>query len=245
MILPPNWNLPEKIVTRISKTTYGRQRAILEEGQCLLILREVPLPDEGERKGVFYWYDSDGHWRTNSPNPVPGELRKHVVRYRKAEDQLEDQFETCSELKDYFEILEHLTPLKRAASNMLQALQHAREGIGDNPEIIEARDLAYDIARDCELLLEDVKHTIELRKAGDLEKEAEFSYNALVASHRLNTLAAFTFPLMAISGLLGVNLPSGLEDSPILLFWAILGSSLIAGFLLKTWVNGKPSKPKS
>ncbi len=239
MIIPTNWILPDAISSRVSKTTFGRQRAIAEEGQCLLVLRDVPRPDEDRRPGVLFWFDENGQWRSNSPNPDPSALRRHVSKYAEAQNKLEDETESAQDLAQLFDILERLNPLKRSATNMFNALQQARENIGDNPDIIEARDLAYDVSRDFELLLEEVKQSIELRKAKDQEQEAEFSYNALVASHRLNTLAAFTFPLMAISGLLGVNIPSGLEESPVLLFWFVLITSLLSGFALKTWVNAK------
>ena len=46
MIIPPTWSLPEAIRVRLGQTTYGRQRAMFEEGHLLLVLHKPPGPDE-------------------------------------------------------------------------------------------------------------------------------------------------------------------------------------------------------
>ena len=52
MILPPTWSLPESVRARVSPTTYGRQRAIFEEGHLLLILHKPPKPNVAAREDI-------------------------------------------------------------------------------------------------------------------------------------------------------------------------------------------------
>lgn len=53
MIIPPTWNLPETIRNRLGASTYGRQRAMLEDGHLLVILHKPPGPDDAKREGCF------------------------------------------------------------------------------------------------------------------------------------------------------------------------------------------------
>ena len=53
MIIPPTWNLPEAIRVRLGQSTYGRQRAIVEEGHLLLVLHKPPGPDDRGREVCF------------------------------------------------------------------------------------------------------------------------------------------------------------------------------------------------
>jgi len=59
MIIPHNWQIPEAIRSRVGTHTYGRQRAIIEEGHLLLILHNKPEPDQDEREGTLFWRTPD------------------------------------------------------------------------------------------------------------------------------------------------------------------------------------------
>jgi Mg2+ and Co2+ transporter CorA len=85
---------------------------------------------------------------------------------------------------------------------------------------------------------------IQYRSIREAEVQNRLTAEALRASHRLNVLAAIFLPLTAITGVFGMNLPTGLQQNA-LLFWAIAIASMLLGFILKTWVTASTSeKPK-
>ena len=243
MIIPPTWNLPPSLRTRLGQTTYGRQRAIAEEGHVLLVLHKPPGPDDADREGVLFWRNPVGEWQFNRGGPGPGALKRHIQSYEEIETRVMREYEAASDTTSLFNLLETLTPLVRATRNMHLALQAAREAIGTDPFVIEMRDLAYELDRNLDLLLEDVRHAIQYRIARDAEEQAALSRQALQASHRLNILAALFFPLTAVASLFGMNLAHGMDERSPALFWLTAAVSITLGFVMKGWVLGK-SKTK-
>ena len=244
MIIPPTWNIPANVRTRLGHTTYGRQRAIVEEGHLLLVLHKPPGPDDKKRDGVLFWRSPAGEWQFNRGGPGPGGLRRHLQSYEELESKLVENYEAASDTTALFHLLEALTPLVRAARNMHQALQTARDEVGTDPFVSEMRDLAYEIDRNLDLLLEDVRHAIQYRSAREAEEQAALGRQALQASHRLNILAALFFPLTAIASLFGMNLAHGLSDRRPEIFWLICACSVSLGFVMKGWVLGKSKSPQ-
>jgi Mg2+ and Co2+ transporter CorA len=133
-----------------------------------------------------------------------------------------------------------LTPLARASSGMHRALQEARESIKDDSFIIEVRDLAYEVERNLELLLEDVRNAIQQSAAREAEAQARSSKEALAASHRLNILAALFLPLTAITSLFGMSFARGMDEQIPTMFWFIFAGGVTLGFAMKSWVTAKP-----
>lgn len=242
MIIPPTWNLPEAIRVRLGQTTYGRQRAIVEEGHLLLVLHKPPAADDSGREGALFWRTSAGEWQWNRAGSGPVSLKRHVQMYAEIEDKLTDDYEKAAETKTLFDLVEALTPLTRAARNMHQALQTARDAIKVDPFLIEMRDLGYEVERNLELLLEDVRNAIQYRTAREAEEQARLSKEALRASHRLNTLAALFFPLTAVASLFGMQLAHGLNERNPSIFWIIFAVSVGLGLGMKSWVLGKPKE---
>lgn len=242
-IIPATWKLPSEIASRLSPTTYGRQRAIIESGQIVLVLHRPPKPDVDEREGVLFWRDARGDWQAS--RKAAGGIRQHIRDYSDRETELSNQFDKATSLKDLFEILEALTPLTRAARNMHSALQSARDGIPDDPFLIEMRDFAYEVERNFELLTEDVRNSIHYRMVRDNEEQAKFSREAATASHRLTILAALFFPLTGLGSLFGMNVPSGLEGSGFggFVFLAFLGIGLGVGTVVWVLAPVKGSRP--
>lgn len=240
MIVPPTWSLPEAIRLRLGQSTFGRQRAIVEEGHLLLILHKPPGPNERVREGLMYWRSPSGDWQFSRGGPGPGALKRHVQSYAEIEAKLAGDYERALDTLALFDLVEALTPLVRAARNMHQALQAARDAIQNDAFLIEMRDLAYDVERNFDLLLEDTRNEIQQRTARKAEEQAELSAAALQASHRLNILAALFFPLTAIASLFGMNLAHGLNMSSPLVFWLVFVLSGALGFGMKSWVLGKP-----
>lgn len=240
MIIPPTWNLPEAIRNRLGASTYGRQRAIIEDGHLLLVLHKPPGPDDAKREGVLFWRSPGGEWQCNRSGPGVGGVKRHVLSYAEAEAKLTADFEQATALDQLFDLLAALTPLARAARNQHAALQAAREAVKADAALVELRDLAYEIERNLELLLEDTRNELQYRTAREAEEQARVSRAALHASHRLNTLAAWFFPLTAITSLFGMNFAHGLDTSKPVLFWGVFAVGVGLGFGMKGWVVAKP-----
>jgi hypothetical protein len=242
MIIPANWSLPDSIRSRISQTTYGRQRAIVEDGHVLIILHKPPGPDDRTRDSVLFWRNPAGEWHFNRGAAGSGNtaLKRHVQTYVDVEAKLTQDYEKAAGTEALFNLLEELTPMSRATENMYLALQAAREAVKGDLFLIEVRDLAYEVSRNIDLLLEDVRNAIQYRAAREAEAQSHASREALQAGHRLNILAALFFPLTAITSVFGMNLRHGLDDQSALLFWVIFAAGVALGFFFKGWVLGKP-----
>lgn len=102
------------------------------------------------------------------------------------------------------------------------------------------RDIAYDVERRFDILWQDAKNAVDFRIAQESEEQADLSKEALVASHKLNLLAALFFPLTALSSVFGMNIASGFDDAGAAMFWVIFAVGGAAGFAMKSWVT-KPS----
>jgi hypothetical protein len=243
MIIPPTWTLPDAIKHRFGQSSYGRQRALVEDGHVVLVLHKAPGPDDRQREGILFWRSPAGDWQSNRGGPGPGGLKRHIQSYAELETKLTVDYERAADLNTLFDLLESLAPLVRAAHNMHNALQTAREAVKGDAFLIEMRDQAYEIERNFNLLHEDVKNAIQQRTARKAEEQARLSEQALHASHRLNILAALFFPLTAIASLFGMNLAHGLDEHRPAFFWLVLVFGCALGFAMKGWVLGK-SKPE-
>lgn len=240
MIIPPTWDLPETIRVRLGASTYGRQRAIVEDGHLLLVLHKPPGPDDRGREGVLFWRNTAGEWQCNRGGPGPGGLKRHVQSYVDIEGKLTQDYETAAHSGILFDLQEALTPLVRASRGMHNALQAAREAIKQDLFIIEVRDLAYEVERNLELLLEDVRNAIQQSAAREAEAQARASKEALAASHRLNILAALFLPLTATTSLFGMSFSRGMDEQIPTMFWIIFAGGVALGFVMKSWVMAKP-----
>jgi hypothetical protein len=239
MIIPPTWSMPESIRVRLGQSTFGRQRAILEDGHLLLVLHKPPGPDDRGREGVLFWRNPTGEWQFSRGGPGPGALKRHVQSYAELEARLAQDYDAAEDVHSLFDLLEALTPLVRSARNLHLALQTARDAVKNDTFLIEMRDLAYEVERNLELLLEDARNALQYRTAREAEEQARLSKQALLASHRLNILAALFFPLTAIASVFGMNLNHGLNVTSIVIFWVVAMVSLALGFAMKSWVLGQ------
>lgn len=244
MIIPPTWQLPEALRARLGQTTYGRQRAIIEDGHILLVLHRPPGPDDLKRDSVLFWRTPVGEWQHSRGGPGPGSLKRHVQAYADLEGKVATDYENADGATALFNLMEVLTPLVRAARNMHLALQAAREAVAGDPLLIEVRDLAHEIERNLDILLEDVRNALQYRTARESEEQARLSREALQASHRLNSLAALFLPLTAITSLFSMNFYHGLNERSTVWFWCIFVVGLVVGFALKGWVLAKPPADK-
>lgn len=232
-----NWELPKEIERRLGENTYGRQRAIYEADHLLIILHTPPKGEEAERECVLFLRSPDGTYLCNGFTGGEGRLRHLLADYDELYDKYNAQYEKCSSPTDLFELMKALAPLNRATTNLHNAMQSARSFIEGDAFLIAMRDEAYEISRNFELLIGDAKLALDYQIAENTEQEAARSEEMAVAQHKLNVLAAVTFPLMAMATLLGMNLVHGYENRSPSLFWLVVGVGFVVGWAVKGWVT--------
>ncbi len=212
-LLPATWDVPQAFRDRLGSSV-GRQRPMFADGHLLLVLHAPPAPDQDERQGRFFWRKPDATWVSDRMGAGPHAVIKHLQEYDQQMDALELQEQQARSARDYFEVMDKLAPLHRAAGNLLAVLQEARKQCPDAHEIIDMRDRAYAIERSADLLASGCKNALDYQIARQAEQQANSGHRMAVASHRLNLLAAFFFPLATISGLFGMEIRSGIEKLP-------------------------------
>lgn len=235
-LLPEDWRVPARFRARLGREA-GRQRAILEEGHLLLILHEAKT-----RRPRIYWREPDGTWHlAGAMSTTLQSLRRHLDEFAARSEELAARLEAAEKAGDYFAVLQDSAPFHRQTRGLHKALQDARDGVGDDRDLISLRDRAYELEREAELLHGDAKNGLDYCVARRAEEQAISSARIEKASHRLNLLAAMCLPLTAIASMLGMNVPTGLEGHAggILVFWTVVAASLFLGL----WVRRSISSP--
>lgn len=238
-----DWELPPEMRQRLGTSSYGAQRVIHEQEHLMVILHEPPAGTGSERKAAVFLRKPDGAWLHKGNNPGEKALSKLLESYRTALGTFEIRHEAAETAEALFQVLGPLIPLSRAASNMQATLQAAREAAPQDPLITDMRDSAVEIARGLELLLADTRMSLDYRLAHAAELQARAAMEVSRAQHKLNTIAALTFPLMAVGAVFGMNLHSGAENLPVWVYWAIFGAGLFMGVLLRGWVKAPEPVP--
>ena len=238
-VIPDAWQVPTRIRQRVGVQA-GRQRAIVEEGHLLLILHELPKDDEVTRPAKLFWRAPDCARRASGAGQSGGlpVLKRHLESIQQALAQLDDRVDAGKTAQDFFTVLNAATPLQRTTRNLHKALQDAREGIEDR-DIIALRDSAGDLERTAELLVGDARNALEFTVAKNAEAQAANGQRAVDAQHRLNLLAALFFPVTAIGSMLGMNLRTGMEGAPPVVFWVVLSLAVAVGFAIRSSLDKK------
>ena len=211
-LLPVTWDLPQRFRDRLGEDV-GRQRAMLHDGHLLLVLHAPPQVLD-DREGRFFWRSPDGTWRASVAGSGVGALDAHLAEYDDLLDAAEEAELAASTAEDYFELLQQLPPLQRAARNLHTVLQRAREAVDADRRIIGWRDEAYAVERRAELLLGEARYGLDFVSARHAEEQAHEAQEMARAGHRLNVLAALFLPAATIASFLGMNVPHGLEQEP-------------------------------
>ena len=238
-----DWELPPEIQQRLGGASYGAQRVIHEQGHLMVILHEPPTGSGTERKPAVFLRKPDGAWFHKGNSPGERAFAKLLDSYRAALSTFEIRHLAAETSEELFQILGPLIPLTRAAMNMQATLQAAREAVKDDLMLIDLRDLAVEITRGMELLLADTRMSLDYRLAHAAEAQARAGMEVSRAQHKLNTIAALTFPLMAIGAAFGMNLHSGVENMPTWVYWAIFVAGLAMGVMLRGWVKAPVVAP--
>jgi hypothetical protein len=246
-LLPIDWTVPSSLRNRLGASA-GRQRLLEEDGHLLLVLHAPPTADETGRRGRFFWRDTAGNWRVAAKAERIGNLDQHLADYRRDIEHLEQDEDLARDARDYFNLLDRLAPLNRAIRNMYETLQAAREAASDDRQLILARDQAYELTRRADLLYADAKNGLDFAMAWQAEQQAESSHQMSVATHRLNLLVAFFFPIATLMTIFGANLQHGFERwdrviGPIPLI-VTLAAGLVGGFALTRFVTRLAPRPQ-
>lgn len=219
------------------------------EGHILIVLHEPPDSDDDTRVGRFYWRDPDGKWMPKGLKHGDHALGELLAEYERVIDLLDDREQRAHSAEEYFGILRDLNPLVRAANNLHNTLQKAREAAPDDRELILMRDAAYAVARRVELLAADTRHGLDYRIAMRAEEQAEHSQQMATSAHRLNLLVAFFFPLATLAGIFGMNLHNPLEGmsrqvGPMFLVGVLLFGLMLGGLLTAFVTMPAPRKKR-
>ncbi|MDZ4288649.1 MAG: CorA family divalent cation transporter [Prosthecobacter sp.] len=237
-LLPKLWTLPDSIRNRLGRDP-GPQRAMFEEGHLLIILHELPKPDEHQRKAALFWRNPEGEWRSNS---VTGAglptLGYHLQAYDQKLTELEDAENRAATATEYHQVLEKLAPVLRSSRGLHRALQQARELMKTERELINLRDQAAGIERTAELLLQDAQFGLNFIQARQAEAQAATARQMASAGHRLNLLAALFLPLTALASIFGMEVHSKLADTTEN-FWLICGGGLAMGLVVMVILGKK------
>jgi Mg2+ and Co2+ transporter CorA len=153
-----------------------------------------------------------------------------------AEQNLVEKYQQAQNADDYFQLLEDITPLLKATTSLHATLQSAREAISGDRDLIDLRDWAEEIERNLTLLNTNTKNALDFKIAKQGEEQAILGQKSLKAGDRLNTLAAIFFPLTAISSVFGMNLPNGLENNSMYLFWLVFLLGIALGLWIRNWI---------
>jgi len=242
-LLPAAWEVPQIFRDRLGRSV-GRQRLMEAEGHLLLILHAPPGPEDTRREGRFFWRHPEGQWRSTEAGSGIAALERHLNEFNERIGELDAQEEKAHTAEEYFDVIYRLSPILRAVRNLHGVLQEARQASGHDRDIISLRDQAYELERTAELLQADAKNALDFYIARRSEELAGSGHRMATAAHRLNVLAAFFFPVAALTAIFGMNLRSGLEEfPPPLPFYGVLGVGVVLGAVLTALVTRRPPGP--
>lgn len=229
MAVPDRWELPEKLKARIGKKV-GRQRTIHEEGHTVILIHQVPAASEKTRKEACCWIKPDGSMHFH---PQADKFDLVFDGYRKKLNTLDKEYNEANTALQYFNILEEITPVHFAIVRMASALQMARDQLPANRQVLLWRDETFEIQRESEIFQVCTKNALDYHQAKSVEDLSQITFELSKTSHKLNMMATLFVPMMAICGLFGMNVFSGLEDEKHFpLFWGIAIVSILLGVVL-------------
>ena len=236
--LPAHFEVEPELREQLSGRP-GHQRCVDGAGELLLIVHEVPRPRIPERDALFFWKRHDGTWMQAS-GPGLGGLNDLLDRYARAIDVHEEVIDEADTAAEIFKILRHSGPLCRSSRNLVIALEQVLVIDPDDREIRGLRDRAKEIERAADLLNADGRVALEFWRAERAEEHARSGARLNRIAYRLNLLAGFFLPLVALGSLFGMNVT--LPDFVRPMFWVILGGGLGVGGVLLYLVGRQTGK---
>ena len=227
--LPEHYEIERELREQLSGRP-GHQRCVVGQAELLLVLHEVPEAGVPEREAIFFWRRQDGRW-LQSGGPGLDEFDALLNRYAKAIDANEEILEVTESSEQVFGILRHAGPLYRSVRHIVQALEQALVQEPDDKAIRAFRDRAHELERASELLQSDARETLMFWQAEASEEHAKSTARLEKILFKLNLVTGFFLPLIALGGLLGmnVNLPGFVRG---MFWWIFSGGLIVGGFLL-------------
>lgn len=231
--LPEHYQVEPELLEQFSNRP-GHQRCVEGRDELLLVIHDVPQPGIPEREAVFFWKRQDRRW-TQPGGPGLSELGELLERYADAIDRHESAIDEADTAARIFEILRHSGPLARSTRNLVHALEQTLAADPDDREIRSFRDRARELERAAELLNNDARLALEFLRAERAEEHSRSSARLGRIAFRMNLLAGFFLPLMALSSVFGMNvrIPGFMDPQ----FWGILLAGILIGALL-LWLVG-------
>lgn len=205
---------------------------MLEDGHLLVILHQLPAPDDHQRRAALFWRLPDGTWRSNREGDGLLALHDHLRQFDDTLTSLELAENEAATASEYHAVLERLAPVLRASRGLHRALQQARTMVQTDRDLINVRDQAAAIERTAELLLQDAQFGLNFIAARQAETQATAARQMAATSHRLNLLAAFFLPLTAMASLFGMEIHSRLPDTPSNFLIICLGGLALGLFVM-------------
>lgn len=237
--LPANFQLEAELLEQLSGRP-GHQRCVEGSGELLLVVHDVPQPRIPERKAIYFWKRQDGHWVQEQGEGLSG-LSGLLDRYASAIDKNEELLDETESAAGIFAILRHAAPINRSIRNMVGALEQVLAIDADDRAIRELRDRARELDRAAELLYADSRMALEFLRAESAEAAARSHERLNRIAFRLNLLAGFCLPLVALASLFGMNVDLPVFVKP--MFWVILFGGLGVGTLL-LYVVGRKTRER-
>jgi hypothetical protein len=244
-VLPATWDLPAEFRQRVGEKA-GRQRVMLADGHLLLILHRPPKHNDSDRAGRFIWRKPDGTWQASDLGSGAAVLSRHLTEFADVIDRYDQKEDDATDIAEYHSVLDGMSPVHRTVRNLHATLQEARDKMSGDRDLINARDRAYELERNAELLVTDVRNALQFATARQAEEQAAASHQMAISAHRLNMLAAFFFPIAALTAIFGTNLSHPLEQylPPPYAFFTIIGSGVLLGLLLASYLLAASCRPK-
>lgn len=239
--IPETFDLCEDLRDQLGSRS-GTQRFVEGGGEALMILHEVPEPKVPEREPLVFWQNKEGAWIGPDGNPGLKKLSELLNRYQDAIDAHEALIDETEDINELFAIIRHAGPIARSMRNMLTVLESAVKFDDDNPVLRGYRERIGEIQRASELLYQDSKLTLDFWQAESSEEHQKAAERLNSIAFKLNLMAGFFLPLVAVAGLLGMNvtIPDFLNP----LFWAIIILGMILGISVLVLVGWDKTKGK-
>jgi hypothetical protein len=223
--LPAHFHLEEALREQLSNRV-GSQRCVYGVKEMMLVVHNVPEPGVPERKALYFWRDQHATWHGSHGDGLRG-LDDLLHSYARAIDGHEAVVDDADTAQEIFSILRHSGPLVRSSRNLHLALVDVSSHLPKDRELRGMKDRSLENERAAELLHADAHMALEFFRAEQAQELARNGERWAQLSFRLNLMAGFFLPLVALGGLMGmnVNLPSFVDEA----FWAIFFFGLFCG----------------